>query len=71
MDVRTASACAENQANAREWSEKARAWLDTSLTAAHAITQLACAEFAVRGQEAAARLYAADRRLRLGEGSAA
>ncbi len=67
MDARTHRACVENQRNAATWYEKARDWRDVAAKHGSEIVQSAARDFALRDQDAAARMYRADRRLRLGD----
>lgn len=67
MDARTLLACAQNQQAAAVWFSKFVGWRDQAAAATYPPARMACLSFAIQDQEDAARLYAADRHLRLGQ----
>lgn len=68
MDPLTLHASLENQRNAATWYAKALDWLTVATNHGSEIVASACADFATRDQETAARLSRADRVLRGLEG---
>lgn len=61
--------CLVEQRAAASWSQRAREWHAQLVAATHPITREACKDFAINAQLDAARLYAADRGMRLGDGA--
>lgn len=68
MDARTAQVCVQNQQAAALWWQKFAGWRDVAQSHGSEIVASAATDFALRDQEDAARLYRADRTLRLGQG---
>lgn len=67
MDAHTLRVCAQNQQAAAHWQDKAMHWHMVSRWPVGETRRDLAEFFAAQYQQDAARLYAADRRLRLGD----